>query len=83
MEVLKRYKDKMNIPFELFYGGKANKDTAAARFPMISGISAFPTMIILDKNNNIIRVHTGFDGPATSRYDLFKKEFEEFIGKHI
>jgi len=36
-------------------------------------------MMILDKQNRVRRVHTGFDGPATSRYAGFKSDFEKLI----
>ncbi|MBL7796456.1 MAG: hypothetical protein JNJ90_08145 [Saprospiraceae bacterium] len=40
---------------------------------------AFPTMLVLDKQNRVRRVHTGFDGPATSRFEDFKKDFEALM----
>lgn len=76
---LLEYKQKMNIPFDIVYGGAANKDEAAKFFPALDKVMAFPTMIVLDKNNQVRRVHTGFDGPATSRYEAFKKEFKSLI----
>ena len=33
----------------------------------------------LDKNNSIVKVHSGFDGPATSKFAEFKNEFETTI----
>ena len=37
---------------------------------------AYPTLLFLDKNNSIVKVHSGFDGPATSKFTEFKNEFE-------
>lgn len=73
------YKKKMGIPFDIVYAGKADKNDASKVFPAIDNIMAFPTMIILDKENRVRRIHTGFDGPATSRYAGFKKEFSSLI----
>ena len=73
------YKKKMGIPFEIVYAGKNDKGEAEKLFPALSKVMAFPTMIILDKHNRIRRIHTGFDGPATSKYGTFKKEFSELI----
>lgn len=75
------YKQKMGIPFELVYAGNANKDEAAKFFPALDKVMAFPTMIILDKQNRVRQVHTGFDGPATSRYAAFKAEFTKLINE--
>ncbi len=76
---LLEYKKKMGIPFDIVYAGKADKADAAKVFPALDKIMAFPTMLILDKENRVQRVHTGFDGPATSRYADFKKEFATLI----
>jgi hypothetical protein len=40
---------------------------------------AFPTTLFLDKNNKVVRIHTGFSGPATSEYAAFKTDFEKYI----
>lgn len=73
------YKKKMGIPFDLVYGGKADKAEAAKIFPSLNDVMAFPTMIILDRQNRVRRIHTGFDGPATSRYAAFKQEFSALM----
>jgi len=73
------YKRKLGIPFEIVYAGKSSKEEAAKFFPALEKVMAFPTMIILDKQNRVHRVHTGFDGPATSRYAAFKNEFSKMI----
>ena len=48
---------------------------------MLNGITAFPTLLILDENNRVFKIHTGFNGPATSQYESFKKDFELSIEK--
>ncbi|MCC6815940.1 MAG: TlpA family protein disulfide reductase [Saprospiraceae bacterium] len=84
IERIKSYKDVMKIPYEILLGGRANRDSASLLFPQIDGLKAFPTMLFLDRNNRIIKTHTGFDGPASSKFDSFKLEFEntlQFISK--
>jgi len=73
------YKKKMGIPFELVYAGNSGTAEAAKIFPSLNKVMAFPTMIILDKQNRVRRIHTGFDGPATSKYAEFQKEFGTLI----
>ncbi|MFN0034427.1 MAG: TlpA disulfide reductase family protein [Saprospiraceae bacterium] len=73
------YRKKMGIPFEIVYAGTASKDEAARFFPALDKVMAFPTMMILDKQNRVRRVHTGFDGPATSRHAAFKNDFLKLI----
>ena len=76
---LLEYKKKMGIPFDIVYAGRNDKAEAEKLFPALSKVIAYPTMIILDRQNQVRRIHTGFDGPATSKYGAFKKEFSEFI----
>ena len=76
---LRAYKQKMGIPFDMIFAGKANKEEAARVFPALDHVMAFPTMIILDKQNKVRRVHTGFDGPATSQYAEFKSSFADLM----
>jgi len=76
---LKRYRDKMNVPYEMVVAGSSNKKEAAQALPMLNHILSYPTMIFIDRNNQVRRIHTGFNGPATSKYTQFKEEFGTFV----
>ncbi len=73
------YQKKLGIPFDLVYAGKADRKEAEKLFPALSAVIAFPTMLVLDKQNRVRRVHTGFDGPATSKHAAFKQEFSALM----
>lgn len=79
LEGLARYKAKLDIPYPILYGGPSSKSKASDILPMLDKIISYPTMIFLDKNNTVRRVHTGFYGPATSEFEAFQKEFDQFI----
>ncbi|MEI6412157.1 MAG: TlpA disulfide reductase family protein [Bacteroidota bacterium] len=76
---LVNYRKVLNLPYPVVYAGKAGTAEATAFFPMLSNVSAFPTMIIVDKKNKVRRIHTGFDGPATSKFEDFQKDFSAFL----
>jgi thiol-disulfide isomerase/thioredoxin len=76
---LMTYKKALNLPYDVVYAGKASADEASRFFPALSQVTAFPTMMILDKHDRIRKVHTGFDGPATSRYSAYQAQFSELI----
>lgn len=78
-EHLKAYKKKMELPFDIVYAGNANKEDAARFFPALDKVMAFPTMMVLDQKNQVRLVHTGFDGPATSKYAAFSRDFASLI----
>jgi hypothetical protein len=51
---------------------------------MLNKVMAFPTTIVLDRNNKVRRIHTGFNGPGTGEYYInFTSEFDKFIEQLI
>lgn len=77
---ISEYKDFLDIPYDIFFGGRMNKQQAAIAFPFMSKIEAFPTLVILDKQGNARFVHSYFNGPATGEYyQVFKDQFNERI----
>jgi thiol-disulfide isomerase/thioredoxin len=80
-QLLAAYKERLNIPYQILWAGSYNKKEASKALPMLNEIIAFPTMLILDENNRVIKIHTGFNGPATSEYESFKRAFNETIVK--
>ncbi len=66
------------------FGGKASKVEASNAFPMLNGISSFPTIIVVDKDRRIQLIHTGFNGPGTGiHYELFLKKMDDLLLKLI
>jgi hypothetical protein len=76
---LKTYKAEMGIDFDLVYGGYSRKDEAAKQLPMLNKIISYPTLIFIDKDKKVRQIHTGFSGPATSKYAAFTSEFDELV----
>ena len=77
---IQKFKSNFNVDYKLLLGGTADKKLAAKIFPMFNEIIAFPTLIFLDKNHKIIKIHTGFSGPATGQhYTSFTEEIYGFI----
>lgn len=70
---IERLKSRKNLPFHFLVGGKANKAIASQQFPVLNEIMSFPTTIILNRKGEIVRIHTGFNGPGTGKY------YEEFV----
>ncbi|MDA7502117.1 TlpA family protein disulfide reductase, partial [Chitinophagales bacterium] len=81
--LLKKYKEHFGIDYPILFGGKASKKVAAEKFPMLNHVMSFPTSIVTDKNGNVRKIHTGFNGPATEGYSDFVNELESFIQELI
>jgi thiol-disulfide isomerase/thioredoxin len=75
VQYLPVYARKMNIPYPIAYGGSLSKEEAGKTFSMLSEIQAWPTLLVLDQNNRIRRVYSGFLGPATSGFTAFQEDF--------
>lgn len=77
---VQRMKERIGIEYELLIAGTNAKGNVNESLPMLKNFIAFPTMIILDKNHIVRKIHTGYSGPATGKhYVEFKYEFENFI----
>jgi len=80
-QLLQNYARKMNVNYPILWAGQANAKEASERLPFLSKIMAFPTLFILDKDNRVVYVHTGFSGPATSEYNSFQTRFNDQVNK--
>jgi thiol-disulfide isomerase/thioredoxin len=70
----------INYPILLAQYGSSDKAKALEKFPMLNNIISYPTTIFLDKNKEVIKIHTGFNGPATGeKYIEFINEFNSTI----
>ncbi|HFA48376.1 MAG TPA: TlpA family protein disulfide reductase [Bacteroidetes bacterium] len=77
--LIRTYKEKFKMPYEMVLAGSSDKKEAVKALPMLNHILSYPTMIFLDRNNKVLRIHTGFYGPATSEYAAFVQEFDTFV----
>lgn len=75
-KILNTYKQALDFDWPLLYGGYANKKETGSKFPFLDKIYSYPTLLVVDKKNKIRYIHTGFNGPATSKYKDFKIDFE-------
>jgi thiol-disulfide isomerase/thioredoxin len=67
-------KTRLNLDFKFVVGGRASKQLASEQFPMLSEIISFPTSIFLNSKGEVVRIHTGFNGPGTGE---FYNEYKE------
>jgi thiol-disulfide isomerase/thioredoxin len=78
-KLLDNYVKQMNVPYEMVLAGYYSKAEASKVLPFLSEVIAYPTLIFVDRNNQIQRIHTGFSGSATSKYEEFRQSFEQTI----
>ena len=74
------YKKNLDIPYDVYLGGKLSKANAAFPFPFMRKINAFPTLVVLDKNGFARYVHSYFNGPATGEYyEAFGLKLDQLV----
>ncbi len=81
LKTISTYKEKLKIPYEVVYAGLPSDENTKNILPEINHISSYPTLIFLNKNHQVQKIYTGFYGPATSKYDSFKQEFDKIISQ--
>jgi len=80
-ERIKEYKDRLGIPYDLLLAGYYDKVEATKSLGWIDEIISYPTLLFVNKENQVIEVHTGFNGPATSKYASFVDQFDELMAQ--
>ena len=78
-EGLRKFSDYYALDYEVLYAGTNSKSEATEKLGFLDGVKAFPTLLFVDRNNILVKVHTGFQGPATDGYDEFREEFKAII----
>ncbi|MEL6535959.1 MAG: TlpA disulfide reductase family protein, partial [Bacteroidota bacterium] len=79
---IQKVKERLGVPYDFVVAGTSDKEEASKTLPMLNKIISFPTLIVLDREHNIRRIHTGFSGPGTGvHYTEFVEEFKLFMQK--
>lgn len=80
LERIKELQKRLNIPYLIVGGGTSSKALASEHFSMLSEIISFPTAVIIGRDGQVKKVHTGFSGPGTGDYyTTYTQETEAFI----
>jgi len=81
ISTIRNYKKRMNIPYEVLFAGYYDKAEATENIGFIDKIMSYPTLLFVNKDNEVVKVHTGFSGPATSEYQDFIVKFEQELSE--
>jgi|SRR5690554_279342 len=79
---IKRFSEHKKVPYPILVGGMASKKLTSKHFDMLNEISSFPTSIFINKSGEVIKIHTGFNGPGTGEiYADYKIKVTQLIDK--
>lgn len=79
LKILHTYTEDSGISWPVVYGGSLSEAGNSPYAFLIDEIKAYPTFIIVDQENRIRNILTGFYGPATSEYDSFRERFDQGV----
>lgn len=83
-KVMRRFRQRFDIHYDQVFGGIPTKDGVIKALPALKDFNAYPTTIILDKKGNIVKIYTGFSGPATGKYyEDWMKDFNTEIDRLV
>lgn len=77
----RQFRDDFDIGYPILLAS-ASSTSIKAKLPMLDGVFAFPTTLFLNKQGQVVKIHTGFTGPGTGEhYTAFKREFNATVDK--
>ncbi|MEZ4720888.1 MAG: TlpA disulfide reductase family protein [Flavobacteriales bacterium] len=82
LENIKRHRESIGLKYPVLLAGlSTSKLKAQEALSALEEIHSFPTMVILNRKHEVVRIHTGFSGPATGIevYDEFRAEYFELF----
>lgn len=77
---MKRFQQRFLIPYEQVFGGLASNEKVMESLPSLTEFKAFPTTLFINKKQQLVKIHSGFAGPATGKfYTNLIKEFNDTV----
>jgi thiol-disulfide isomerase/thioredoxin len=74
--LIRRFRDKFQIPYLLLRGGINDVEATAATLPQLTGFTAYPTTVFLGRDGRVKAVYAGFRGPATGEH--YRKQLADY-----
>ena len=77
---VERFTERHGVDYPVLIAGVADKAKASAAFPALDRVRAYPTAILLDAQDQVRAIHTGFSGPATgAAHEHMRERYEVLI----
>ncbi|NQV51562.1 MAG: TlpA family protein disulfide reductase [Flavobacteriales bacterium] len=79
---IQRQVKNLQIPYPVLLASlSTTKEKAASILPALSGVFSYPTLLVLDRQHDVVKIHTGFSGPATgkARYLAFETYYFDLL----
>ncbi len=78
-----KMQEDLQLPYPILMAGYTREDKAANALPMLNHIMSYPTTVFLNKNHEVVKIHTGFAGPGTPVYKQYVQDTKLFVQQLI
>lgn len=79
---IRKMKKRLGIRYPVLIAGVAQKDEVQKVIPAISNFFSYPTTLFIDRKGAIVKVSSGFSGPATGEFWLnYKRDFSRTLDR--
>lgn len=83
-KALRRLIARFQITYPILFVGKVGDEATKKVLPQIDHVRSYPTTIFINKKGEVVKIHTGFNGPATGLfYEEFQKDFNHLIDQML
>jgi thiol-disulfide isomerase/thioredoxin len=80
--LVRQFAERHRVTYPILFAGTTKGAATSGPRTQLDGFSGYPTTLFLDRSHRIVRVHSGFDGPATGvRFKALRKEMDETVRK--
>ncbi len=77
---VKRFIERFGTRHPILLAGTTKTARTSSAILPLEGWEGYPTTIFLDRQHRIVKIHSGFDGPATGeRFTKLKKDLEDAV----
>lgn len=78
-EQVRTWRKTYDVEYPTLIAGTSDKQEASAQLPQLNAFLAFPTTIFIASDGRVARIQTGFNGPATERFEAELAKFNATI----
>jgi thiol-disulfide isomerase/thioredoxin len=81
---LRRMKKRLGIHYPVLLAGESGKAGVMKQLPFIRDFLSFPTSILINREGQVVDVHTGFSGPATGKaWEEYQAKFRRTLDRTL
>lgn len=79
---VKKMQKRLNIHYPILIAGTNKKGEVQKVLPAIDNFFSYPTTLFIDRKGQIVKIHSGFSGPATGdEWEKYKVDFNRTLNR--